>query len=569
MKNIWLKISAIIILSILGLFYIIPWQSLGLTNPLNLNSSNYKLGLDLKWWIELDYKINLEERKKEKWYDKNKEKNIIEQLKLIVDKRISSLWIDDSVITTANYSWEQHIIVQIPLKWKNLKEDKKNIERVKAAVWKVVKIMFKEPRTSKLTPQDWEERKNLAKQLLEKQKNSKYNFFVIADQYRDSYDRVYDWNKVLDKDIFNKIFKDVELKKWLVPKIVETNSWAILTQINTNLIEDWYFVLNIEDFKNDKVNFDYAYIAKKPSDWIPAKDSKWRVLDDKYFVKSWVSKNQAWLPQVELIFNTEWWKIFGEITKQAAKRAEPNNLIAIFVWWELLTAPSVHEAIYGGRAVITWNYTPQEAEQLANNINTWVIPAPIYLTSERSIDPKLGWNALEKLIKAWVAWLILIFIFLIIVYRLSWVMASIALVVYTILVLVVIKFFGNILTLASIAWLILSIWIAIDANVLIFERIKDELRDHPNQDRIKSIQVWFNNSWSAIWDSNITWLIISIILYIFWVNMIKWFGLMLGIWIVVSLLTAMWVSRIFTLALWKSKISNSAFIGFNKKSKNK
>ncbi len=570
MKNIWLKISAIIIISLLGLFYIIPWQSIGLDNPLNtlwIQSDSYKLWLDLKWWIELDYKVNLDERKKEKWYDKKREKDIIEQLKLIVDKRISSLWIDDSVITTANYSWEQHIIVQIPLKWKNLKEDRKNIERVKAAVWKVVKIMFKEPRIKKLTPKDWEERKNIAKKLLEEEKKSKYSFFVLADQYRDSYDRVFDWNTSLDKKDFKEIFKNVELKEWLVPNLVETNSWANITKINPNLTEDWFFVLNIEKIQKDKINFDYAYIAKKPSDWIPAKDSKWRVLDDKYFKKAWVAKNQAWQPEVELVFNSIWWQIFGDITEKASKRPSPSNIIAIFVWWELLTAPSVHNAIFGWRAVITWNYTPKEAQELANNINTWVIPAPIYLTSERSIDPKLGWNALDKLIKAWFAWLILIFVFLILIYRLSWIMASLALIIYTILVLAIIKFFGNILTLASIAWLILSIWIAIDANVLIFERIKDELRDHPNQDRLKSIQVWFEHSWSAIWDSNITGLIISIILYIFWVNMIKWFWLMLGIWIVVSLFTAMWVSRIFILALWKSKMSDSIFIGFSNKQK--
>ena len=567
MKNIWLKISIIVVLSILWFFYIIPWNTLHITNPLEkmgFKSENYKLWLDLKWWIELDYKINLEERKKEKDFDKNKEKNIIEQLKLIVDKRISSLWIDDSVITTANYSWEQHIIVQIPLKWKNLKEDKENIERVKAAVWKVVKIMFKEPRTWELTEKDWEERKNIAKKLLKEQKNSKYNFFVIADQYRDSYDRVYDWSKTLNKKDFEKIFKNINLKTWLVENIIETNSWTYLKEINQNIIEDWFFVLNIKNIDKENIKFDYAFIAKKPSDWIPAKDSKWRVLDDKYFVKAWVSKNEAWVPQVELIFNNEWWKIFWEITKKAALRPSPENLIAIFVGWELLTAPSVHEAIYGWRAVITGNYSSKEAENLANNINTWVIPAPIYLTSERSIDSKLGWNALEKLIKAWFYGLILIFIFLIIIYRFSGLMASLALIIYTILVLVVIKFFGNILTLASIAWLILSIGIAIDANILIFERIKDEFREHPKQDRLKSIQTWFDNSWSAIWDSNITWLIIAIILYIFWVNMIKWFWLMLGIWIVVSLFTAMWVSRIFLLALGKTNISKNLFIWFKK-----
>ncbi len=563
MKNAWLKVVVIFIFSILGLIYIIPWNSLWLNSPIkSLADSNYKLWLDLKWWIELDYKINLNDRKKELGYNKKREKEIIEQLKLIVDKRISSLWIDDSVITTANYSWEQHIIVQIPLKWKNLKEDKENIQRVKAAVWKVVKIMFKEKRIWKITQKDFEERKNIALKLLEEEKKSKYNFFVIADQYRDSYDRVIDWSVNLKLNDFKKIFKNIELKKWLVDKVLELKT-DNLNKLNQKILEDGFVILKIKSFNKEKVNIEYAFVAKTPSDWIPAKDSKWRVLDDNYFKKAWVAKNQAWQPEVELVFNTEWGKIFGDLTKRIATKT-PNNQIAIFVWWQMLTAPNVNFPIYWWRAVITWTYSPKEAEDLANNINTWVIPAPIYLTSEKTIDSKLWWNALEKLIKAWFVWLIIIFIFLIIVYRLSWLVASLALIIYTILVLVVIKFFGNILTLASIAWLILSIGIAIDANILIFERIKDELRDNKNQKLEKSIQTWFDNSWSAIWDSNVTWLIISIILYVFWVNMIKWFGLMLGIWIIVSLFTAMWVSRIFLLAIWNEKINKNIFIWFKK-----
>jgi preprotein translocase subunit SecD len=104
---------------------------------------------------------------------------------------------------------------------------------------------------------------------------------------------------------------------------------------------------------------------------------------------------------------------------------------------------------------------------------------------------------------------------------------------------------------------------AIDANILIFERIKDELW---KQAKLKTaIQKWFESSWSAIWDSNLTWLIISIILYIFGINMIKWFGLMLGIWIVVSLFSAMYVSRLFIVILSRRKdISMKNFIGSKK-----
>jgi preprotein translocase subunit SecD len=100
---------------------------------------------------------------------------------------------------------------------------------------------------------------------------------------------------------------------------------------------------------------------------------------------------------------------------------------------------------------------------------------------------------------------------------------------------------------------------AIDANVLIFERVKEELR---NKTPIKkAVEIWFEHSWSAIWDSHITGIIIAIILFIFGINMIKWFGLMLGIGLVVSLFSAMWISRIFVILIANKKwISNKAFI---------
>jgi preprotein translocase subunit SecD len=226
--------------------------------------------------------------------------------------------------------------------------------------------------------------------------------------------------------------------------------------------------------------------------------------------------------------------------------------MAIFVWWELLTAPNINEPILTWRAVVTWRYDIPEANKLAMDINTWVVPAPIYLTSEKSIDSKLWKSSLNKLIYSGLTGFLLIFIFLIWIYRLSGFLASVALVLYVIIILAIVKILWITLTLASIAGLILSIWMAIDANILIFERIRDELN---NWEKIsQSAKIWFKKSWSAIWDSNVTGLIVAMILFIFWINMIKWFGLMLGLWILVSLFSVMWISRILIfLAAEKSK----------------
>lgn len=534
MRHLIFRLFLIILAWVMLLFYVFPWSSYNIEVP--FSGSEYKLGLDLQWWIELDYKVDLEEAKIDPEFNKEKEKEIIEGLKAIIDKRIETLKINDSVITSASYAWEQHIIVQIPLKWNNSLENNENIEKAKKAIWKVVKIEFKEKRTE-ITDEDLVARKTLAEKALE-EINTSSNFWVVSEKFRLSYENVIIWEIENISDLF-------EWDNIKSNTIVETKS---------SFWEEGYLLMS--DI-NDQNLHSYIFISKIPSAWTPAMDSEWRILNDKYFVKSSVQFNEAFTPMVELTFNSEWAKIFWELSTRLV-----GQQMAIFVWWELLTAPNINEPILWGKAVITWNYTPEEARLLAQNINTWVVPAPIYLTSEKTIDSKLWSSSLEKLIIAWIAWFFLILVFLVAVYRLAWLMSAIALLMYIAIVLTIIKWLWVVLTLASIAWLILSIGIAIDANILIFERIKDELKEWKNLK--DSTVVWFKKSWSAIWDSNVTWFIVALILFIFGINMIKWFWLMLAIWIIVSLFSAMWISRILLILLSDTMKSEDKFIWFKK-----
>lgn len=570
MEKRFFNLILIVFIAWFSLFYTIPWTSFGITMP--FTGSTYKLGLDLQGWVELDYKVDLDKVRADKDNNTQKEDSIVEWLKSIVDKRIESLNISDSVITTADYAGEKHIIVQIPLKWKDAAEDNANIKRAKDAIWKVVKIEFKEKRTSGLTDADYKARKDIARKMLDELKTSKYDFFVTANKYKDDNENVTAWTLswTLTKLSENINFSGIDLKKWVVDQML------VWTGFSSFSLTDWklqqtpgaksYFVTQITDIKDvsntmsgkttkeKEYTLNYLMVSSVPSDWIMAKDSKWRTLDDRYFTKASVQYNQAFQPMVELTFNSVWADIFGELSTRLV-----GKQIAIFVWGQMLTAPNVNEPIRDGKAVITGNYTPDEAKKLADDINTWVIPAPIYLTSEKSIDAKLGLNSLQQLIYAWIIWFGLIFAFLIFTYSWSWVLAAVALLIYTAMLLVLVKMFGSVLTLASIAGIILTIGMAIDANVLIFERVKEELR---NKTPIKkAVEIWFEHSWSAIWDSHITGIIIAIILFIFGINMIKWFGLMLGIGLVVSLFSAMWISRIFVILIANKKwISNKAFI---------
>jgi len=534
MRHLIFRIFLISISGILLLSYVFPWHNYNINVP--FSGGDYRLWLDLQWWIELDYKIDLSEVSKASDYNSKKEKEIVEWLKSIIDKRVETLNINDSEINDASYAWENHIIVQIPLKWNDSLENSLNIEKAKEAIWKVVKIQFKE-RKANFTQEDFDARTNIAQSALD-EISAWEKFSVLAAKTSLNYENIVSWTvssleKLIktDKEIKNNQLNEVELLDW--------NSWYLL----------------VESLEDTKIN--YLFISKTPPEWTSAIDSSWRVLDDKYFSQSSVQFNDAFQPMIELVFNNEWAEIFWELSKRLI-----GQQMAIFVWWEMLTAPVINEAIYGWKAVITWNYTPDEAKKLSNDINTWVVPAPIYLTSEKTIDSKIWESSLEKLVIAWYMWFLLIFLFLFFTYRFSGLMASISLLLYVLILLSIVKVLWIVLTLASIAGLILSIWIAIDSNILIFERIKEELRKW--NDIIVSTDTWFRKSWSAIWDSNFTWLIVSFILFIFWINLIKWFWLMLWLFILFSLFTVMWISKVFLLLNSITIKNKNTFIWFKK-----
>lgn len=557
MEKLIYKLAFVIILFIATIYYAIPWNVYNIDMPFSWN--DYRLWLDLQWWVELDYKIDLSQVQNEEWYNLQKEKSIIEWLKSIVDKRIESLKINDSVITTASYWNEKHIIVQIPLKWNNKEENDANIKRAKDAIWKVMKIEFKEQR-KEITQKDLEERKVLADNFLKEIKTSEYNFWVNSTIFKDNNENINIWSLTWTTNSLKPYFTldTTNLKTWVYSEVL---TWTWLSSIwisnweLTTTQDKWYWIIDVKSNSWGLIDFNYAFISWQPSEWMPAKDSKWRVLNEKNFISSAVQYNQAFQPMIELTFNDEWAEVFWELTKRL--KWSP---IAIFVWWDLLTSPTVNDTILTWKAIITWSYTPKEAVKLSQDINTWVVPAPIYLTSERTIDSKLWANSLTQLINAWIWGFIAIIIFLILIYRVWWLLAWISLFIYITLMLAIIKLFWIVLTLAWIAWFILSVWMAIDANVLIFERLKEALIEWKKTN--EAIKEWFDKSFSAIWDSNITWIIVSIILFIFGINMIKWFWLMVLIWLIVSLFTALFISKLFiSIYSRKKNLNLNVFLG--------
>jgi protein-export membrane protein SecD len=241
-------------------------------------------------------------------------------------------------------------------------------------------------------------------------------------------------------------------------------------------------------------------------------------------------------PQVNLIFNDEGTKLFAAITK-----ANVGKQVAIFLDGQIISAPTVQTEITGGTAVITGNFSLSESKLLAQRLNAGALPVAINLLSQQTIGPTLGKVSLERSLLAGLIGLILVALFMLIYYRVLGLIAVIALCFYTIINYGLFIMIPVTLTTAGIAGFILSIGMAVDANVLIFERTKEELRAGEHLD--SAIEKGFSRAWLSIRDSNISSLITTAILFWFGSSIIKGFALTLGLGILVSMFTSIFVSR--------------------------
>lgn len=282
---------------------------------------------------------------------------------------------------------------------------------------------------------------------------------------------------------------------------------------------------------------------------------------------------------VRLEFNDEGTKLFSDITtKNIGKR------VAIFLDGQILSAPVVQTAITDGTAIITGNFTTQQAKDLATRLNSGALPVPIKLVSQQNVGATLGKESIEKSVIAGIIGLLLIALFMITYYRFPGLLAVFALVIYTLVsfaifkigisltavILVGLFFFLGIttsgwfgvlaivsylllmvlkglapvtLTLAGIAGFILSIGMAVDANILIFERIREEIRS--GKDIHKAVADGFERAWLSIRDSNVSSLITTAILYTFGTPSIKGFAVTLGVGILISMFTAITITKTF------------------------
>ena len=258
-------------------------------------------------------------------------------------------------------------------------------------------------------------------------------------------------------------------------------------------------------------------------------------------------------PVVELSFNAEGAKKFREITQKNI-----NKPLAIFLDENIIAAPNVSAVISNGQAIISGGFTIEIAKALATQLNAGALPVPVKVIEQRTVGPSLGIESVQKSVFAGLVGLMAVMLFMILYYRRLGIIASVALIIYGIITLAIYKIVPIVLTLPGIAGFMLSIGMAVDANILIFERIKEELRtDKPFK---LALENGFGRSWDSIRDANTATIATAFILFnpFNWSflpasGMVRGFALTLALGIFISLFTGVFVTRNLVRVFYHSK----------------
>ena len=252
-------------------------------------------------------------------------------------------------------------------------------------------------------------------------------------------------------------------------------------------------------------------------------------------------------PFVGIEFNEEGAKLFEEITGRNIDKP-----LAIYLDKNPISIPRVQAKISGANAVITGQFSVDEAQLLARRLNAGALPVPITLVSQSTVGPTLGHESLAASVRAGIVALFLVAIFMIIYYRLLGVVALISLCFYSVFLLALFRLIPVTLTLSGIAAFILSLGMAVDANILVFERLREELR--AGKPILSAIEEAFKRAWPSIRDGNITTLLASAILFWFSASIIRGFALVLGLGVLMSMFYALTITRHFLRSIASNRI---------------
>ncbi|MGC9048621.1 MAG: protein translocase subunit SecD [Patescibacteria group bacterium] len=486
------------------------------------------LGLDLQGGTQLIYQTDTSEIPAEQ------RASAIEGARDVIERRINVFGVTEPLIQTAKAGNEWKIIIELP--------GIKNVNEAIKMIGETPILEFKEQAPPReLTEAEKKEIADYNKKAEKKAKDvlklvfkPDSDFAALAKEYSEDPGSKDQGGNLgwFSKGVMIKEFEEAafSLKKGEITKEL------VKTQFGYHIIK------KIDERKNEKneeeILASHILIKTKSEEEI-AGGGGWAYtgLTGKQLKSAMLSFNpQTNEPQVALEFNDEGAKLFGEITTRNVGKP-----VAIFLDGYPISIPRVQEPITSGKAVITGKFNLKEAKELAERLSAGALPVPIKLVSQQNIGPSLGRIAVEKSFIAGIIGLLAIALFMILFYGCYGLIAALALFIYALINVALYKLIPVTLTLSGIAGFIVSLGMAVDANVLIFERIKDEKR--LGKSGLTVIDDGFRHAWTAIRDSNITTLISCFILYQFGTGLVRGFGLTLGLGILTSMFTAITVTK--------------------------
>ena len=526
-KKIWFIFAGIIALAIIAGLVDYP-KGPDLKIGSYFKELKVHLGLDLQGGTHLVYDADTSQIP-----DKDKG-SALEGVRDVIERRVNAFGVSEPLVQTNQSGDKWRIIIELP--------GIKDVNQAIRMIGETPLLEFKEEKTVDLTD---EQKKNAeeankvaqakAEDVLKKALVADADFSALANEYSEdpgNLDSATGTKKGGDLGFFSRDQMVAEFADVVFDKISvgEVSPELVQTQFG-------YHIIKKSGGEGDKVSASHIlFLTQATTGSTDFVDTGLSGKQLKSAVVEFDSTTNQ--PQVGLEFDNEGKKLFAEITERNV-----GKIVGIYLDGQPISMPTVNEAIKEGRAVISGNFDITEAKLLAQRLSAGALPVPINLVSQQNVGASLGKIAIQKSIFAGLIGLIGVMLFMIFYYRLPGIMAVGALLVYSLLILAIFKIFSITLTLAGVAGFILSIGMAVDANVLIFERTKEELRSGKNLSL--SIEEGFKRAWLSIRDSNVSSLITCIILAWFGTSIIKGFAITLGVGILISMFSAITVTRTF------------------------
>jgi protein-export membrane protein SecD len=511
-----------------------------------LNKLKINLGLDLQGGIHLEYAPDLSK------IEDAKIDESMQAVQDVIERRVNAFGVAEPVIYTTKSGTDRRLIVELA--------GVKDINEAKSLIKETPFLEFKEEAesdTSNDIPQSVLDELNVqvkqkAEEVLKKALAGEDFAQLAKDNSEDpgSKENGGDLDFVkkgtfvpeFDKILFEGNLADGEINK----ELVETQfGWHIIKKIEKRPASTGGELLSTQGGgEGDSLEIHSAHIlfAKKVNP-APARNFVETGLTGKNLKNASVDfSNQGMSEtQVALKFDDEGTKLFAELTKKNIGKS-----LAIYLDGQIISAPTVQAEITNGEAVITGNFSNDEASNLVKKLNEGALPVPINLVSQDSVDASLGTASLTTSLKAGYIGLGVVMIFMLFYYRFLGLIASVALFIYTGMMIALFKISGLTpwqitLTLPGIAGFILSIGMAVDANILIFERTKEEIKKGRNI--LGALDEGFKRAWTSIRDGNVSSIITALILIELGTGFVKGFAVTLIIGVLLSMFTAVTISR--------------------------